>query len=105
MSIDDQAGLSAENLADKFEEETIEPEVVSRGFSLPSWLYIERLDEPVEKYMSHPLNFNKSEGMSFIIRGFSALMGGILNYWWMDVIGGFLRLRKESAQKTGGEVI
>jgi hypothetical protein len=109
MSIDDQAGVNPE--LDESQKDggadpaAADPEYIPPGgggfgFRLPEWFYIPRLDEPIQKYMEHPLNFSKSEGMAYIVRGFSALAGGILNYWWMDVVGGFMRIRKESAAKV-----
>jgi hypothetical protein len=105
-SIDEQAGVSAEQLADKLGADAA-PEAetgVGSGWKLPDWLFIERLDEPVEKYMSHALNFKKSEGWAYILRGLSALVGGILNYWWTDVIGGAMRLRKEAKEDDGSQL-
>lgn len=110
-SIDDQAGISAEQLADKIDPEAVESVdalTPAGGWSLPSWLFIKRLEEPVEKYIQHPLNFGKSEGWAYMIRGFAALGKGVLDYWWMDVVGGLLRLRKESVTKVvqeGGETV
>lgn len=108
MSIDDQAGLTPENIADKFgDEEMREPEVISSGggFKLPDWFYIERLTTPIEEYKTHAFNFNNSEGMAYIIRGFSALAGNVLNFWWTDVIGGFIRLRKDGSKVDGSKVV
>jgi hypothetical protein len=95
-SIDEQANVIDEVLVDEVLQEEQPASGGGFGISLPDWLWIPRLDEPVEKYMTHSFNFSKSEGVAYIIRGFSALGGGLLNYWWTDVVGGFLRLRMES---------
>lgn len=94
MSIDEQANI-VDEVVEQVVEDVATPSGGGFGISVPDWVWIERLDEPVEKYISHSFNFSKSEGVAYIIRGFSALGGGLLNYWWTDVIGGFIRLRME----------
>jgi len=108
MSIDEQAGIvpAMESIEHAAESMMLEEETQAAasgggggfGFSLPDWVWIEASSEELSpKYTEHPLNVKHSEGMAQVIRGFSALFGSVLNYWWVDVVMGFMKMR------TGGK--
>lgn len=101
MSINDLAGVEEVVIEDVVEDSLGgEQEQSKFRFALPEWLWIKRKTDPIENYMQHPFNFKHSEGVAYIIRGFAAIGGELIDYWWTDVLGGFLRLRTEG---KGGE--
>jgi hypothetical protein len=66
--------------ADIFEEEVTiqEPEEETGGFSIDfSWLRTPTGEGSIEEYINHPLNFNRSEGMAKVLRGFTGLVGDL----------------------------
>lgn len=56
----------------------------------------------IEEYVGHPLNFDKSEGLGQVLRGFTGLLGN-LRLAIVDLLVGAVRwLRRPTAPGPGG---
>ena len=71
-----------------------EPVPVPGPFHLPGWVTAKSPDEPVEKYINHPLNLPRSPGLARALRGLTGILGS-LEYALIDVLIGLVSFVKE----------
>jgi len=61
----------------------------SKSFDIMKVLMRPAKDEPLDSYLTHPLNFDKTESTAKIVRGLEGLMGN-LNLAIMDIVAGVI---------------
>lgn len=64
-------------------------------FDMIEFLTRETGDGEVSEYLNHPLNFNQSQSIGKVIRGFTGLLGKSLKFAMLDIITGLLQFSKE----------
>lgn len=67
------------------------------GFRLPDWVKAQTGPGPLEQYVDHALNFNKSKALARIIRGMTGIIGE-MNYAIVDIAMGVLEFVKPQKQ-------
>lgn len=69
------------------------PPEEKRTVELPAFLRAKTGSGDIKNYMEHPLNFDKSEGLAQVIRGFTGMFDA-LDLAIIDIAVGFFRWRK-----------
>jgi len=81
-------------------DENIEQE---SGFNLKEFIMTETGNGEVSEYTTHPLNFNKSEGMARILRGLTGFFKKSLKLAIIDILVGTYQLMGQSRKAVINE--
>lgn len=69
------------------------PPEEKRVIEMPAFLRAKTGTGDIKSYLEHPLNFDKSEGLAQVIRGFTGMFDA-LDLAVIDIAVGFFRWRK-----------
>lgn len=97
QAIEAQQGepLEPDNPIQMESTEEQKPKEQKPKFDMIEFLTRETGDGEVSEYLSHPLNFNQSQSIGKVIRGFTGLLGKSLKFAILDIITGLLQFSKE----------